>query len=293
MKKTKKKIFGFLGLSLVIAMTLVAAMLPSPGASALEDTVQVRVVGNVPSVIFTQPTENIITSDAEQWLSIAYENATSVQIKLSYTNKDGDTQESNFATYDGLNYDAGTKNTNIDLSGVDYGYGKFIFSLYGVGYEGTEIPFDGVSITFIPVTGRAKQSDSKDETINLTIDNYGDDVEFVDIYLGDELLKTAKRSEFDGTIELPFDGRESGTYTLTLIAKNALGKQLYLPYDIDVNYKTPERKDEHAPDTGRFFQGLGISKEDTFITSLIAFLAVSIIATIIVLKIGRKSNDKK
>ena len=58
MKKTQKKAFGILGLLLVIVMTIFAAIIPGPGATALSsvtDVVEIRVVGTGPHVEFTNP----------------------------------------------------------------------------------------------------------------------------------------------------------------------------------------------------------------------------------------------
>lgn len=287
MKRAKKRILGFFGLSLVAAMTFVAALMPGPEASALTsitDTLQIRVVGSVPNATFAQPSENITTTNPEQWLSILYENVTSVKVMLSYTDKDDETHESVFAIYDGLDYYAGQQNTNLDLSGPSYGYGKYVFSLYGVGYEGSEVPLDSVSITYLPIIASASQNED-DGLIDLMVNEHSNEVETVEIYVDGELIKTAKKDELDNTIKLSLGSRKTGDYNLLLVARDSEKNQLHKSYKTTVHYDTI-----YVPDTGRFFRDLNISREDYLVTGLIIFFIFGIVAFGIVAKGGRRQT---
>ena len=99
MKKTRKKILGVSGLVLVIAVTVVAAMLPGPGASATDevtsvtDTIQVRVVGSVPRVDITGIDNNEIIVTPNQTFTVDYENVETMRVTLTHTALDGTVTE--------------------------------------------------------------------------------------------------------------------------------------------------------------------------------------------------------
>ncbi len=99
MKKTRKKILGLSGLVLVIALTVVAAMLPDPGASAADgttsvtDIINVRVVGAVPRVdiVGIDNGETIIVPN--QTFTVEYENVDTMEVLLTHTALDGTVTE--------------------------------------------------------------------------------------------------------------------------------------------------------------------------------------------------------
>ncbi|MBQ2660748.1 hypothetical protein IJF93_01585 [Candidatus Saccharibacteria bacterium] len=93
MKKTQKKILGFSGLLLVAAMTVFAAYLPVPEASAttaLTDVIKVRVVGAVPDVNINNINYGEIFTSTGHAFGIDYENAENVKVTLQYTNVAGE-----------------------------------------------------------------------------------------------------------------------------------------------------------------------------------------------------------
>ena len=294
MKRQKKKLLGFFGLSFVVAMTSVAAIIPGPETSAVAsvtDTIQVRVVSSVPNAKFKEPDQNIVTAHPEHSIFVTYENVTSVKIKMKYKHPDGSLDEYDFAYWDNLNYEAGERGTNIDFS--NYGYGEFIFSLYGVGQEGNEIEFDEVLIEYVPIiVGPVTQNE--DGKVTTRIEEYDDDVETVDIYIGDKLIKTVNKDELDDEIELPMDGYESGTYNVTFVARDEDDDQLYTPTQKPLRYT--EEEEIPVPgtaDTGHFFQNLNISKEDYIITGLIVFFVFGVVAFGIVARGNNRNRSHK
>lgn len=99
MKRTRKKILGISGLVLVVAVTIVAAMLPGPEASAaddvtgVEDTIQVRVVGAVPRVDITGIDNNEVIVVPNQTFTVDYENVETMKVILTHTALDGTVTE--------------------------------------------------------------------------------------------------------------------------------------------------------------------------------------------------------
>ena len=275
MKKTQKTIFGFLGLLTVVAMTVIAAVIPSPGASAnsMTDTINVRVVGSVTNVKFKKPSENTITTNDVISFAFDYENASSARLALSYTNKNGDTVSlPDYESYPDLDYGAGTENGSFNIPAHGLSYGKYVLSLYAKGAEGTEVFYDSVSVEYIPVIAEAEQNED-DGLVDLDLSDFTDEVEKVDIYVDGELIATVDKKDFDETVKLDFGERTSGEYKIEVIAKDADNKTLYKAYEINVHYEGLE-----APNTGFFFQGLNISKEDYLITGLIIFFVFGVVA---------------
>ena len=118
MKKAKKQCLGFFGLSLVVAMTMVAASLPTPGASAtsstITDTITVRVVGSVPDINIRGITNDAIYVTPERNFSVDYENVETMVVSLEYTDLEGNvtTTVLDESTPD---YNAGTETYRIRL----------------------------------------------------------------------------------------------------------------------------------------------------------------------------------
>ena len=281
MRKTQKRIFGGFGLLIVMAMTAVAAMMPGPevlAANSVTDTVTVRVIGESPNAKFDKPEENIVTTNDNVDFIFDYENATSVRMALSYTNKDDETQNiPEYKIYPDITVGAGTESGVINLPGIGLGYGKYVFSLFAKGEVGSELFYDSVAAEYIPVIASAGQNED-DGLVDFGIDSYGSDVETVEVYLGDELIATINRADFNKITKISFDGRENDEYTFDVIAKNASGEILYKPYQVTFDYEGMHIPDTDVPDTGFFFQNLNISKEDYLVTGLIIFFVFGIVA---------------
>ena len=94
MKKTQKKVLGLLGLVLVVAITVIAAVLPGPEASAtasVTDTISVRVVGSVPNVTILGIDNGEIITSPNQTFTVEYENSNIVTVTLKHIDLDGET----------------------------------------------------------------------------------------------------------------------------------------------------------------------------------------------------------
>ncbi len=93
MKKAKKQCLGFFGLALVTAMTVVAANVPIPEASATTtiDSVSVRVVGDAPELSISGITNDAFYVDMERAFAVEYENIEKIVVTLEYTDLDGNT----------------------------------------------------------------------------------------------------------------------------------------------------------------------------------------------------------
>lgn len=111
MKKTHKKIVGFLGLLTVVAVTAVAILLPAPetqATSSVTDTITVRVVNESPDVrIDGLPDGEVITLPVQTFF-VYYNNVDTVTLKLTHTDLYGTTVEYDLDTIK-ADYEEGTQ----------------------------------------------------------------------------------------------------------------------------------------------------------------------------------------
>ena len=118
MKKAEKQCLGFFGLSLVVAMTIVAANMPAPKASAVSttvtDTITVRVVGSVPDVNIRGIVNDAIYVNPERNFSVDYENVETMVVSLEYTDLDGNVTTT-VLDETAPDYSAGTETYKIRL----------------------------------------------------------------------------------------------------------------------------------------------------------------------------------
>lgn len=110
----------------------------------------------------------------------------------------------------------------------------------------------------------------------------------VSVYDADgNLLFTVENGYSDQGFTIPMEGLEYGDYTGTIMYRNAAGELVgdTMPFQIIYNPETPV-----VPDTGNFFQGLNLTREDYLISGLAIFAAVSVLAFWLVKR--NKSNRK-
>ena len=96
MKKTQKRIFGFFGLAFVVAMTFLAAMMPTPGASAttasVTDQLVVKVInedGN-PHVKIINPADGAVIFPNDVEFAIDYNSTEKSFLDVTYIGQNED-----------------------------------------------------------------------------------------------------------------------------------------------------------------------------------------------------------
>lgn len=298
MKKTKKRILGLLGLILVAIITIFAAFLPGSetsavGATSVTDTITVRVVGSVPDINITSPSNNSVFIVPDLNFSFNYENVGDVLVKVKYTDKDGILYDYTLAEFD-ANYDPGTYSEDLKtLLEEQFGYGKYVISAKGIGFiegeDGQHIyDEDLVEFWFYPVVGEAAE-DNNDGLVylDLTYDKENENIKTIGINVYDEggnLVKVISPITVKAPgdrVELPFSENDlaSGNYKIEITAYDAEGNALYKPYVTYFYYETLP-----APDTGAVFGNLNISKTDYLVTGLLIFLSAAVLGIIFITK---------
>ena len=305
MKKTQKKIFGLLGLSSVVAMTFVAATMPSPMASAttssVTDTITVEVVASVADVKIISPDSEAVTTGAETTIRLRHNNVDTATLVLTKINPDSTTTEYTLANY--TFGEDGEEAFNLNLHNASYGYGEYIVTLRGTG-DGGSSDEDSIRFTFLPVTAEVTENEDTGEvTVDLDYDPYdesdpsstGEVAEIIiNVYdedgnLVDELSPIVVTPP-DTSVTIPFDDYDlpDGKYTITTTAYDKDGNQLYESYiDHAIHHAIP------VPNTGGLLANLNISKSDYLITGIIVFLLTGIFGIVFIAKKQRKSTRRR
>ena len=94
------------------------------------------------------------------------------------------------------------------------------------------------------------------------------------------LLFTVPDGFKNGEVSVPMSGLDSGLYTAVIAFKNSFGRTVATK-TIKIRY---DAKSIVVPDTGSFFMGLNISREDYLITGLAVFMILGVVAFGIVAK---------
>lgn len=307
MEKTQKKIFGFFGLVLVVAMTFIAASLPSSETSAIStvtDTLTVRVVSSSSDVNLTSPESGMVTTSAEQTFRLNYANVNTVTLLLTKTDLDGTTHTFTLAVYD-TDYGTGEKEYNINLQNAGYGYGEYVITLQGEGASGLSDE-DSVAFSYYPVVADATEDENTGETVlNFDYEAYDPsnpggtgEVAEIEINVYDENenlveeLSPIKVAPPETSVVIPFNDYDlpSGTYTIKTTAYDKDGNELYKAY---VNHVIQKKEDIPVPNTGGLFGALNISRADYLITGVIVFLLTGIFGVVFIAKRQKKTSRRR
>lgn len=298
MRKTHKRILGFLSLGLVVAMTIFAATLPVPGAkatSSMTDTITVTVIGRVIKVDIVDPESGSVFVHPEQELTVEQEHATHIEITAVYTDPDGVEHPFNIGSYNPTEtHDTNTRTINLN----EHGYGTYTITATGTDIDGAP-DTDIITFTYIPIKADVDDDDD-DDNIYVDLDYEVGNVCSADInvYLGDKLIAPPSPIHVEAPttrVKIPVSDFATGSYTVKTTAYDCPApgedpKPLPFPYVDTFDHEKEE--DVPVPDTGGFFMGMNISKTDYLITAIIIFFAFAALALWIVIK-GRKNNKRR
>lgn len=295
MKKTPKKILGFLGLAFVAAMTIFAATSPNPGASAASsvvDTVVVRVLAGSPDVNITSPKSGSVFVSPNQTISFDFSKSDDVIVTMEKKMSSGTPQIYNLYASSPMQ-EAGSDVVTIDLSDPLYGYGEYTIKIRGTIASGV-VDEDVVKFSYIPVSAKVEEDDKgKIETI-LSYDNDSADLDHFVINVYDDKgvlvpgLTNIIVEKPIKEVELPFAKNKvpAGKYTVSIAAFDTDGEIVYNTYDTVFVYD-PVR----VPNTGGLFKSMNISKTDYLITGLIVFSFAGFMGAVFIIK-GTKRSKK-
>lgn len=189
---------------------------------------------------------------------------------------------------------------NIDIMASDYGYGEYIVTARGTGYDGV-YDEDLIRFYYYPVNGELTENkDTGDYTVHLEYDaDDGTDasegavasviVNILDANgnpVGPSPI-TVPAPNKSVSFNLDEYGLASGTYTVEITAYDRNGTKLYKAIKIgEIDYNAIP-----VPDTGSFFQSLNISRIDYLVTGLIIFALVGISGAVFIAKRNKASRS--
>lgn len=305
MRKTQKKILGLLGLVLVAVMTIFAAFMPNPSASAIEavgtsDSLEIRVLDEVPSISILNPQSDSLTSSLNDSIMVNYVNLKEFTVTVYYVDSEGVEHETESIPVETPD-ETGVQEFSFREMGGEYGYGKYIVRVTGDGLDGSDVQ-DAVWFEYVAIVADATV-DEDNGTVSVDLAYDADDEGLSDdekagqivINIYDEngnpvpgispIIINAPTKHID----ISFDeyGLPSGNYKITVTPYSVSGKELYRTLSLYVKY------DEIlVPDTGGLFKGLNISQNDYLITGVGIFLVVGI-GGIIFINRRSKSNSRR
>lgn len=296
MKKTQKRLLGAAGLALVAGMTIIAAQLPGPDASAannsVTDNISVRVVGDVASIKFTAPANGSKVYASKQTIKWEYEDTDLITVTLKYTDMDGNAH--NIGTLWTLNpeFKPGEAEREIELS--TYGYGTFEFVATGRDVNGATTATETLVFEYLEPDSDINISENGDLWVDFDYDPANVTEIVTTVYKGDgdsgevawtETLRTGATG-----VLIPGTVFESGQkYTIVVSYYNGAS----LIYRDTTPYTAPVTPDTNAPDTGGLFQNLNISREDYLVTGLLIFMVFAIVGFGVIFRNHKTKSSKR
>lgn len=300
MEKTRKKILGFICLAATIAITIVAASLPSANSSAVGGAtthINMRVIGPLANVDITESPTSIIESpipiviDPAQAITFICENVDPVNAGIIYRPYGSDTATVTEQIFSSLeDYQPCEHTLNLDLD--EYGYGHFIVNVQGNGDSG----FDEDSVAF-DYSSLVIDAEQKEPGENPIVDLYYDD-EVVDKIIltvldenGNPVPGLEEIEVPSGTheVELPFLENDvpSGNYTVAATPYDEDGNIVPNEASDDLTYIAP---DLEIPNTGGPFGMLNLSRTDYLMTGIIVTFTAGAAALFF---LSKRKNSKK
>ncbi|MCR5832545.1 MAG: hypothetical protein K6G36_01195 [Candidatus Saccharibacteria bacterium] len=227
MKKIHRRVFGLLGLAIVVALTVFAAIMPTPNASAADGTIlRVRVIGDVPNVTITDGPTSVVPSaptpivtTPDQSFTYINEKVDHVVVTLHYEDPDGHTSDYTLDDYY-INYVADGK--TIDLNLDNYGYGTYTVTVSGDGQYGYDE--DTISFIYVPVRIDAEQpAIDEDPVADYFYDASKTDHAVLNVYTDDGTLISTLANipvtigNFTSTLPFEANGMEEGWYKVEIV----------------------------------------------------------------------------
>lgn len=302
MRKTHKNILGFAGLGLVAAVTTAAAMLPSPNVAAMPsftDVIQVRIENQESSFELSSGSPEVIYGPSYDFRA-DWDNVGQIDITLVNKDDSGNIIYGPVTIWSG-NAGWATGDRTFSLNLDDYGgYGNFTITGIGEGYGSVPIeriltvryeePVEDI-YTDEEGEGYGDVEEIPTETKTIETEVYDENGNVIRVIRTD--VETGKTEVYgkDGHLITSFPDGYDVTGDKTLIYMGGLkggvypGRIKFLDEDgdpigrgIKVRIHWAGDKEIIVPDTGGFFQGLNISREDYLITGAVVFMIIGVVA---------------
>lgn len=323
MKQRKKQLLGVLGLLAVMAMTVLASLLPAGNAAAEGEpagpttTIQVRVEAStdpdnpgpggpsssVPYVQFVTPVDGATVTRNEVTVTADYRNATSVKYILRRADA-GSTSDDIVVyeeTFEGK--ESGTNNFVLRMNEYANKFDEGFVLVAEISTESGSIVSDAVKFTYRAVyVEMAKEPAKNDDPIaNVQFneevtklvfqvyDKSGKPVFVNNNGVEEPLIFTGDQLDHDKLaldVVLPMEkyGAKPGDYQLVVLAYNEAGETISMNLT-DFQYRPDWIKN---PNTGSVLVDTNISRTDYLLTGLIIFGSVAAFAGFLIFRKKRQ-----
>ena len=232
MKKTHKKLLGFVGLGLVAVTTTVAAALPAPGASAVTtsvtDAIRVNVVNELPDITITTESGSEI-SDPSFSFNVTYNLLLKIKATIVNKNDAGDVVFKEEIWNENLDGRPGSMGFDLNLDDFG-GEGNFTITVEGVGSG--DVPVERILAVKYKADPENKDPDG-DGNVNVDVDIPDEKVSSVIVNVYDSngnKVKTVNLKDPKAVNDVDLSNLPDGTYNLEIISKNLDGNVLNTEY---------------------------------------------------------------
>lgn len=286
MKKTKRKILGFLGLILVVAMTIVAYFIPSPDAEAEEgttshtDQIVINVYDQNPNIVFNNPKNEQIIVGEDLKIEYDWMEAFSIDFEILYDDEVYASWTEELGEFEPTEYPTGSGFKDIVLSE----YGPYI--LHATVNGPASIFEDSLEFYRLATSVEyLKDEENGNPDFRVYFDDMVNKVQLQVLDKNDRpifadpiILDVSGYENYrDITLEMP-EGTPEGEYTITSLAIDTIGRRVSDSSWTLFKY-TPV---PDIPDTGLFSVMKSIADIDILTTTLLVFFAAALVALFLV-----------
>lgn len=280
MKKTKKRLLGFLGLAVIVVAGLVAyrtVNYDAEAVSSITDEIIVKVYDKYPHVKITDPANEAILVGAPHTITYEWENSQYADFTLSYNGTVITTWHEDYGHFEPGEHPTGSGSHDISLNE----YGKYILSVSAVGEAGPVFT-DSIAIyrlsTSVSYIGA---NDDNDPRFNI---QYEPEIKKLEVQIFSEdgtqqitdlitIDVPEGSTSLEKLIEMPA-GTPTGRYKIVVNGLDAENKIISDSSFTFFEYNSPIA----VPDTGQNRLNLNIARTDFLITGLLIFFAATIAA---------------
>ena len=304
MQIAKKQLLGFGGLAFVVAMTAFATTLPA-GAVNSTATGNVDVYVQVYNVNFetviNNPKDGEVYSTSKISFSETHSHAYGVKYYLQRLNSDGTVAE----TFELKDYEVKGEdvsgNTNFELNLNEYGgIGTYVFRSVVTSSAGSTKE-DAVQFVYAGIDAKQEDVVASSTDVNfrvyytsgvksLTYEIRNSKGETVSTVFKVNTSSPTTGGFMDLSIDLTEMNLASDEYSIYIVGFDGLMGEGDIIDTAMVTFKYTAPDAPNVPDTGSLFGALNISRADYLITGLIGFVAISIVALIVIKKTHKKQQ---
>ena len=307
-----KKHAKFLALGAISALTMGVFAVSSPvmaeesllpldhtSGSSADVTIELTVVGEVPTVNIERPLDGEVFIGKEFPVKVGYTDTSSLEYELIHVAEDGTkttyTLPKDVVTTEGAA--TGTRSFNLNVDNYGGKFGDYILKAKA---NGSGTATDSVSFRIIlfdfTVKGNEETTNNPIITIEKNPDVYKALIQAFDKdgnAIFDEPIEQVLDTDADTDVTLPFAkyGVPTGVYRVVATPYDKDGNIIDLNAEHDVDYEVAPAPE--VPDTGGFFGALNLSRQDMISTGLALLFICGFFGILLIVKKNKNDNKRR